>query len=130
MPALGSYPVAATLRAEDLDRAARFYIEVLGMAERPAGTGMKMFEAGQGTMLAIYERPGLPAPENTTLGFGVPAQEFDAVIEDLRSKGAQLEDYDIPEMDLKTVNGVAEYDGGKSAWIKDTEGNIISIATM
>ncbi len=73
MPSLGDYPVAATLRAEDLDRAARFYIEVLGMTELPSSEGQKLFEAGQGTMVMLYARPGMPAPENTTLGFNVPA---------------------------------------------------------
>ncbi len=33
-------------------------------------------------------------------------------------------------MGLRTVNGVATFDDSKSAWIKDTEGNIIAISTM
>jgi hypothetical protein len=92
--------------------------------------GMGMFTAGAGTRVIIYERPGMPAPGNTALGFGVAPDEFDGVIADLRSKGVALEEYDIPEMGLKTVNGVATMGATKSAWIKDTEGNIISIAVM
>jgi catechol-2,3-dioxygenase len=128
--ALGDYRAAATLRAEDLERAARFYSEVLGLKEWSADEGMRMFEAGQGTMISIYARPGMPAPENTTLGFGVPLDQFDAVIGDLRSRGVVLEEYDLPEMGLKTVNGIVEMEGAKAAWFKDTEGNIISVATM
>ena len=41
-----------------------------------------------------------------------------------------LEDYDIPEIGLKTVNGVAQFEGNKAAWFKDTEGNILNIAAM
>lgn len=72
----------------------------------------------------------MSAPENTTLGFGVPLDRFDSVIGELRARGVVLEDYDLPEMGLKTVNGVAEVEGTKAAWFKDTEGNIISVATM
>lgn len=42
----------------------------------------------------------------------------------------QFEEYDMPEMGIKTVNGIATMDGGKGAWFKDTEGNIINIAQM
>jgi len=56
----------------------------------------------------IYERPGMPAPENTTLGFAVDADRFDALVAELRGKGVVFEDYDVPEMGLKTVDGVAE----------------------
>lgn len=128
MAGLGDYPVAGVLRAEDLARAAKFYTEVLGLKKAQAVQGM--FEAGDGTMVMVYERPGMPAPENTALGFGVPADRFDELLADLKAKGVVLEDYDIPEMGLKTVNGVADFDGSRGAWFKDSEGNIINIATM
>lgn len=128
MAGLGDYPVAGVLRAENLARAEKFYTEVLGLKKAQAVQGM--FEAGDGTMVMVYERPGMPAPENTALGFGVPADRFDELLADLKAKGVVLEDYDIPEMGLKTVNGVAEFDGSKGAWFKDSEGNIINIATM
>lgn len=132
MAGLADYPVAGVLRAEDYDRAKRFYTEVLGLAEVTAGgpTQEGMFAAGDGTRVTIYERPGMPAPQNTTLGFGVPSARFDEVVADLRSRGVVFEEYDIPEIGLKTVSGVAEMDGGRAAWFKDSEGNILSIASM
>jgi len=33
-------------------------------------------------------------------------------------------------MGIKTTNGVAELEGAKLAWFKDSEGNILNIATM
>jgi catechol-2,3-dioxygenase len=133
MSGLGDYPAAAVLRAEDLGRAKAFYTDVLGLNEmqpaRPAG-GVAMLIAGQGSMVMIYERPGMPAPESTALGFGIPPENFDAVISDLRAKGVVFEEYDMPEMDIKTVNGVAEVMGAKVAWLKDPEGNIINLAAM
>jgi hypothetical protein len=89
-----------------------------------------MFEAAGGTMLMVYERPGSVAPENTVLGFGVAPEGFDARVGDLRSRGVVFEEYDIPEMGLKTTNGVAELGGMKSAWFKDSEGNILNLAAM
>ena len=90
-----------------------------------------MFAAGDGSMVLILDqRPGMPAPQNTTLGFNLPPDEFDAVAADLRAKGVTFEDYDVPEIGLKTVNGIAEFEGAKAAWFKDTEGNIVNIVSM
>jgi len=134
MAGLGSYPVAAVLRAENLTRAKKFYADVLGLkqADLPGSPteDLAMFEAGNGTMVMIYERPGMPAPQSTALGFGLPADKFDEVAADLRARGVTFEDYDLPEIGLKTVNGIAEYEGGKAAWFKDTEDNIVNIAAM
>jgi catechol 2,3-dioxygenase-like lactoylglutathione lyase family enzyme len=132
MASLGEYPVAAVLRAEDLGRARNYYTQVLGLkAQDSSGSsGEAMFSAGDGTMVMIYERPGMPAPENTTLGFGVPADEFGAVVADLRAKGVTFEDYDLADIGLKTVDGIADFEGVKAAWFRDSEDNIINIATM
>jgi predicted enzyme related to lactoylglutathione lyase len=134
MASLGNYPAAAVLRAEDLGRAKKFYTDVLGLKpgdlSGPASEGMGMFTAGDGSMVMIYERPGMPAPQNTALGFGLPADQFDEAAADLRAKGVKFEDYDLPEIGLKTVNGIAEFEGSKAAWFKDSEGNILNIAAM
>jgi len=134
MVSLGDYPAGAVLRAEDLARAKKFYADVLGLKPGdlagPASEGMGMFRAGDGTGVMIYERPGMPAPQNTALGFGVPADKFDEVVADLRAKGVTFEDYDLPEIGLKTVNGIAEFEGFKAAWFKDSEDNIVNIASM
>ena len=132
MASLGDYPAAAVLRAEDIGRAKKFYTEVVGLklsdAQGPGGEGM--FTAGDGSMVVIYERPGMPAPQNTTLGFNIPADKFDEVAADLRAKGAAFEDYDLPEIGLKTTDGIAEFEGTKAAWFRDSEGNIVNIVAM
>ena len=129
---LGDMMAVGVLRADDYDRAKKFYTEVLGLKpeEATGPTREGRFWAGSDTMVSIYERPGFPAPQNTTLAFRVPADRFEAVAQDLRAKGVVFEDYDIPEVGLKTVNGIAEIEGSKSAWFKDTEGNIIVLAAM
>jgi len=132
MSGLGDYPVGAVLRADDLERAKKFYTEVLGLKEREtSGSGGEvMLLAGDNSMMLIYERPGMPAPQNTTLAFGVPSDKFDAIMADMRGRGVTFEEYDIPEIGLTTVNGVAELEGNKAAWFKDPEGNIVNIASM
>ena len=133
MSGLADFPVAGVIRADDYIRAAKFYTEVLGFTtvRIPSGPGdAGMFAAGGGTMVSIYERPGMPAPQNTTLAFGVPPEKFDGVIDDLKSRGVVFEEYDMPEIGLKTVGGVAEVMGTKVAWFKDTEGNILNVVAM
>ena len=132
MASLGDFPAAAVLRAEDISRAKKYYTDVMGLkpTDIPTSGSEGMFAAGDGTMVLIYERPGMPAPQNTTLGFNLPADQFDEVAAALRAKGVTFEDYDVPEIGLKTVNGIAEFEGTKAAWFKDSEGNIVNIVAM
>jgi catechol 2,3-dioxygenase-like lactoylglutathione lyase family enzyme len=133
MAGLADTLVCGVVRAESYDRAKKFYTEALGLKqgqEFPDAGGGGMFEAAGGTMLMVYERPGSSAPETTVLGFGIAPDQFDAVMSELRSRGVAFEEYDIPEMGLKTTNGVAEMAGMKSAWFKDSEGNILNLAAM
>ena len=130
MAGLGDSMLSAVLRADDLARAKRFYTEVLGLKHVSSTRGGELFSAGGGGVVMVYERPGMPAPENTTLGFSVAADRFDAVMSELRANGVVFEEYDMPEIGLKTVGGVAMLEGEKAAWFKDTEGNILNIAVM
>ncbi len=132
MPGLSDYRMQAVLRADDFERAKRFYTEVVGLTYKEAtgATTEGVFVAGDGAAVMIYERPGMSAPQNTTLGFSVPSDMFDAAMAELRSKGVVFEEYDIPEIGLKTVNGVVDMEGVMGAWFKDTEDNIISVTSM
>lgn len=132
MAGLADIMATGVVRAESYTRAKQFYTEVLGLElaqEMPGGAG-GMFAAGGGTMVMVYENPALAAPANTVLAFTVPQERFDSVMADLRSRGVAFEEYDIPEMGLKTIDGVADMAGRKSAWFKDSEGNILNVGTM
>ena len=133
MTLLGGFPVAGVVRADDIVRAKRFYLDVLGLSESDGSEdvpGEVMLAAGNGTSVVLYERPGMPAPGNTVLGFGVPKEEFDKVMSELKGRGVSFEEYDIPEIGLRTVGGVAGMNGGRAAWFKDTEGNTLNIGTI
>jgi catechol 2,3-dioxygenase-like lactoylglutathione lyase family enzyme len=114
----------ATLPATDLERARRRYAEKLGLEptrEDMEGLG---YEIGKGTGFLLYESQFAGTNEATAMGFMVV--DFDAEMADLRQRGVEFEEYDLPG--IKTENGVVMLpDGSKGAWFKDSEGNILSI---
>ena len=123
---LSNAMIAPTLPAVDLKRARRFYEAVLGLKvvmEDPS-PGI-MIQCGKGTMLYVYERTATKA-DHTVASFAV--DNIDAEVQELRKKGIKFEEYNMPG--LKTEHGIATVGGMKSAWFKDTEGNILSVAQL
>jgi catechol 2,3-dioxygenase-like lactoylglutathione lyase family enzyme len=109
-----------------MERARKFYEETLGlevMRDDPMGP---MYKCGEGTALMVYESAGAGTSEATYAAFKV--DDLDAEMEDLRGKGVEFEDYDMPG--LKTVDGIAEDGGMRTAWFKDPDGNILAIGEM
>ncbi len=51
--------------------------------------------------------------------------DLGAMVTELRGRGVIFEEYDLPG--LKTENGIAEAEGERRAWFKDTEGNILAM---
>jgi catechol 2,3-dioxygenase-like lactoylglutathione lyase family enzyme len=123
---LANSPVAAILPAVDLERAKKFYEEKLGL--RPVdtpGPGGAMFEGGQGTGLYLYQRDTATKADHTVAGWQV--EKIEEVVQALRERGVVFEQYDLPG--LKTdEHGIATMGPVKSAWFKDTEGNILAIS--
>lgn len=120
--------VCATVPTTDLQRARRFYGETLGLEETrpPEGEHGVYYRAGRGTMLTVYERPGAAA-EHTVATFVV--DNLKEVMTALRGRGVAFEEYDSPG--LKTENGVySEPNGFEVAWVRDPDGNILSIEQL
>ena len=118
--------VAAILPARDIERAKDFYHNKLGLdIESEMDAGVKL-AAGQGTSLFIYPKEDMESAAQTVAGFNV--ENIEEEVGELKSKGVNFEEYDMPG--LKTVEGVADLDGVKSAWFRDSEGNIIAINQM
>ncbi len=120
-------PAYAVLRAEDLERAKGFYSRILGLEvrEMPGRPHEVRLEAGNKTLLCLYERPGMPAPENTTACFDV--DDIDTTVLELRRAGVTFAEYDMPEMGLVTVDGIATMGDDRRAWFHDSEGNAIVV---
>ncbi len=127
---LTNAPVHPTLPAIDLDRARKFYEEKLGLKVvrvYPDPAPGVRFKAGKGTQLSIYKRAATKA-EHTVAVFIVG--DVEAEVRELKGKGVVFEEYDIPEMGIKTVNGIVIMGDMKAAWFKDTEGNILSVSNL
>lgn len=123
--------VFPTLPAEDINRARKFYEEKLGLKvilEDPS-PGL-MLRAGD-SRLYLYQR-GATKADHTVAEFEV--DDIESEVNELRNKGVKFEDYDLPEMGIKTTNGIASMNanGGeiRVAWFKDTEGNILAMEQM
>ena len=120
-------PMHTVLPAADLERAIQWYSDKLGLepAERIEYAGA-YYESG-GSRFLIYETQNAGTNMATAAGFEV--DNFDEVVEHLRSKGVVFEEVDFGDLGA-TVDGVIETPDGsmKGAWFKDSEGNIISLS--
>lgn len=118
----------ATLVVTDLKRAREFYGETLGFEElgqlADEEPGMA-YKCGHSTYLYVYERPTPAGSTGTVCAFGV--EDVEGTVKQLQRKGVEFEEYDIPEIGLKTVNGVATQGQVKTAWFIDPFGNILAI---
>ena len=116
----------ATIPAENLERAKKFYQDQLGLKLVNSAEGIATFEAGSGTNVFIYERARTKA-EHTAITFMV--KDVKGVMKDLTAKGVKFEHYDMPNFKTDEM-GIADMgDGNPIAWLTDPEGNILAIAT-
>jgi len=122
--------VATRLPAQDLDRAQAFYATKLGLHPVEVRPGGLRYRCGT-SEFALFKSAGSASGTHTQMGWEV--DDLDAVVAELRRRGVQLEDYDLPG--LKTVNGIAQIAGNypskgrgeKAAWFRDSEGNLLGI---
>jgi catechol 2,3-dioxygenase-like lactoylglutathione lyase family enzyme len=114
-----------TLAAYDLERASHFYEDKLGLHRADIQTGDGIIYQTNGTRFLVYKSE---AARGATTAASFLVDDLDAEMRDLRARGVEFEEYDFPG--LKTDHGVAKFDGGKGAWFKDSEGNIIALTQM
>ena len=125
---LENVPIRPSFPASDLERAKRWYSEKLGLDPvRELDYGDVEYQTG-GVRFLIYQTELAGTNEATAASFVV--DDFDEVIASLRTSGVLFEDVDFGEFGA-TIDGVIESPDGsnKSAWFKDSEGNILSLTT-
>lgn len=124
---LGAFPVYPVLPASDIDRARTWYQEKLGMTPKiDEGFGM-WYECGEGTWLLVYPTEAAGTAQNTQAHFQVT--DIEQVMDDLRGRGVTFEEYDFePFSQMHKGGGLYEYEGYKTVFLKDSEGNTIEIA--
>lgn len=119
--------VAATVAVRSLERARPFYEGVLGLVpEGPAEMGVQTYRAGQ-TAVLVYESEFAGTNEATSLTWAL-GDAFEAVIDDLRSKGVTFERYDMEGATFE--DGVHSFGAMKLIWIRDPDGNIIHLGSF
>ena len=112
----------ATLPASDLARARAFYEQTLGLQvgqESPGGFGV-LYLAGTSAVFVFASQQA--GTNQTAVSFEV--DDLGAMVTELRGRGVTFEEYDFPG--LKTENGIAEAEGERRAWFKDSEGNMLA----
>jgi catechol 2,3-dioxygenase-like lactoylglutathione lyase family enzyme len=114
--------IHTTLPCQDLDRARAFYRDKLGLEPISEHTAGLFYEVG-GCRFFLFPSRGTPSGSHTQMGFRVT--DIDAETRELRSRGLEFEMYDFPGFDRETA--IADVGGVRSAWFKDSEGNLLGI---
>ena len=116
--------VTATIAVKDIDRAQKFYKDVVGLTPLPATeSGVMPFKAGTSSIL-VYESD-FAGTNRATVATWMVDDELDDTVNALKSKGVKFEHYDMPGV---TRQGDVHLTGkSKAAWFKDPDGNIIAL---
>jgi catechol 2,3-dioxygenase-like lactoylglutathione lyase family enzyme len=125
---LGDYAVGATMATADLDKAKEFYGEKLGLEverDNTADDGPIIYQAGKGTVVAVYESPEHAGKSTATMA-GWDVDDVDKVVDELIANGVTFEQYDDDGMKTDE-RGVIDFDGFKVAFFRDPDGNTHSL---
>src|SRR5215475_272073 len=120
---LKTAPIRAYIPASDVSRARKFYEQSVGLTPKEHYAGGVIYECG-GTEVFMYP--------TTNAGTSRASQAFwqvddvEAEVAELKARGVVFEEYQTPG--LKTVDSIATGGGAKTAWFKDTEGNILAVS--
>ena len=116
-------PMYAYIPATDMTRARKFYEEKVGLKPKQQIAGGVTYEFAKGTACFLYPTPNAGTSKASQAFWQV--ENVEREVRELKVRGVQFEDYDMPEM--KTEDGIATAGGAKSAWFKDSEGNILAL---
>ncbi|QEO13478.1 VOC family protein [Agromyces intestinalis] len=117
----------AVLPAADLDRAKKWWHDVLGrdpVWSEDEGE-IAFYDIG-GTVVLVYRTDYAGTAQNTALN--LMTDDLDRDMTALRTHGVVFHDYDLPG--VTTVDGVADTGEERTAWFSDSEGNIIALGEV
>jgi predicted enzyme related to lactoylglutathione lyase len=120
---LQNSPIYAYIPATNVARARKFYEETIGLTPKQEIAGGVVYEFADHTGCFLY--PTKNAGTNKASQAFWQVQDVEREVAELKSRGVTFEEYDTPGM--KTHDGIAVAGGAKSAWFKDTEGNIMAL---
>jgi catechol 2,3-dioxygenase-like lactoylglutathione lyase family enzyme len=124
---LGGKDAAATLAVSDLERARDFYENTLGLTPMQDFSGAMLYKSGSSVVL-VYPSEYAGTNKATAASWAV-GDDFDAIVEGLRTKGVTFERYDdLPDTTREgDVHTMGEF---KGVWLKDPDGNILNLTNM
>ncbi len=120
---LQSSPMYAYLPAQDVARAREFYERKLGFRPKAENAGGVIYEFADHTGCFLYPTPNAGTSRASQAYWAV--KDIEREVRELQARGVRFEEYDMPGMTFR--NGIAEGAGGKAAWFKDPEGNILAL---
>ena len=121
---LGKADATPMIAVKDLDRARTFYEDTLGLeAKDEMGDEVLTMKSGD-TLINVYRSEFAGTNKATALTFQV--DDLDKEVRELKEKGIFFEHYDLPG--LRQQGDVSVAEGFKTAWFKDPDGNILSLA--
>jgi catechol 2,3-dioxygenase-like lactoylglutathione lyase family enzyme len=121
---LKNAPIIPYIPVKDVARARRFYEEKIGLKAKETYAGGVVYECGNGSWVFMYPSAGAGTSDASTAFWTVA--DVSAEVAELKARGVVFEEYDMPG--IKTVDGIATGGGAKTAWFKDSEGNILAIS--
>jgi predicted enzyme related to lactoylglutathione lyase len=109
---------------DDIEVAKKFYGETLGLGVTVLSEefGVTSIQTAGGRDTVVYAKPDFVPATYTILNFEV--DDIDSAVDELSSKGVELERYEGFEQDEK---GIARGPGPAIAWFKDPAGNILAV---
>lgn len=117
----------ATVGVRDIAAARAFYGQVLGLREGDPGdckqSEVLFFESGRGR-IQVYRSDYAGSNQATAITWDV-GERIGEIVAALKGRGARFEHYSFEGMRLEGDIHVA--DDLKVAWLKDPDGNILSI---
>jgi catechol 2,3-dioxygenase-like lactoylglutathione lyase family enzyme len=111
------------LPVKDLEAAAKFYGETLGLERVSAEPGVAVVYRSGGSTLCVYRSQFAGTNQGTAALWEV--DDVEGTAKELRARGVSFEKYDLPGL---THQGDIHRAGDfRVAWFKDPAGNILSI---
>ncbi|HEV2750632.1 MAG TPA: VOC family protein [Gemmatimonadales bacterium] len=105
-------------------RARKFYEEKVGLEPKQEYAGGVIYECGGGSWVFMYPSAGAGTSRASTAFWAV--DDVIAEVAELKRRGVVFEEYNMPGM--KMENSIVSAGGAKTAWFKDTEGNILAVS--
>ena len=117
-------PMYAYIPAKDIARARKFYEETLGLQPKEEYAGGVVYVFAGGTACFLYPTPNAGTSKASQAFWSV--DDLEREVAELKSRGVVFEEYDMPG--IKMQNNIVTAGGAKTAWFKDSEGNILAVS--